>query len=93
MIAAQGFRAVFLFDDGFGLDAVQQLGKGGLDVLADVTGHHQQEQVVTGLQVPFIGLGHDGEDAGALFHLVTDGVHLGLVMADGDGADRRMVLA
>lgn len=38
-----GFRAVFLFDDGFGLDAVQQLGKGGLDVLADVTGHHQQE--------------------------------------------------
>ena len=38
-----GFRAVFLFDDGFGLDAVQQLGKGGFDVLADVTGHHQQE--------------------------------------------------
>ena len=84
---------VFLLDDGFGLDPVQQFGEGRFDVLADIPGHHQEEQVVAGFEQALLGLGDDGENAGALFHLAADFAHFLVVMADAHGADRRVVLA
>jgi hypothetical protein len=40
----------FPLGHGLGLDAVQQFGKDRLDVLADITGHDDEQQVVPGLK-------------------------------------------
>ena len=82
----------FLLDDGLGLDTVKQFCKSGFNVLAYVARHHKKEQVVTGFEQAFLGLGNDGKNSRLFFHLAADGVHFCGVVGNLHGCNRGMEL-
>ena len=71
-------------------------------LLAQIAGHHEKEQIVAGHEMPFLGFGQNGKNAGATFHFRADGANLfavganvygvnGLVPLAGPCADRAVV--
>lgn len=88
-----GLFGEFLLDDGLGFDSVEQLGKGCLDMLADISRDDEEQEIVTRLQFALCRIDHDFENAGALFQFGADFFHASSVRGNPDPPDGSVIFA